>query len=48
MAAIGLPRQWGLGSLRITLGTGTRPEDIDLLVNALPGLVEQSRVLNRG
>jgi cysteine desulfurase len=47
MEAIGLPREWGLGSLRITLGTGTRAEDIDLFLEALPALVEQARVLNR-
>jgi cysteine desulfurase len=45
MDAIGLPREWGLGSLRITLGTGTRSENIDSFLNALPELVIKARNL---
>ncbi|MFN8426792.1 MAG: hypothetical protein U0X93_09980 [Anaerolineales bacterium] len=40
MNAIGLPREWGLGSLRVTLGKDTLPEHIESFLNALPELVE--------
>jgi cysteine desulfurase len=45
MAAIGLPREWGLGSLRVTLGAGTTPEQVEKFLDALPGLVEKARGL---
>jgi len=45
MNAIGLSRDWGLGSLRITLGSGTTAEHIDMLLQVLPGLVENARKL---
>jgi len=45
MAAIGLSRDWGLGSLRITLGAGTDPAQIDHFLEELPGLVEKARSL---
>lgn len=45
MSAIGLSREWGLGSLRVTLGAATTPADVDALLNTLPGLVEQARRL---
>jgi len=48
MSAIGLPRSWGLGSLRITLGTGTTPADVDAFLKALPTLVEKTRAIHRG
>ena len=48
MAAIGLSREWGLGSLRVTLGSGTTPEHVDAFLQALPSLVEKVRNLNRG
>ncbi len=47
MAALGLSRDWGLGSLRVTLGTGSRTEDVQELLEVLPGLVEKARTLNR-
>ena len=46
MDAIGLSREWGLGSLRITLGHGTTPDHIDAFLEALPALVEKVRKLN--
>ncbi len=46
MTAIGLLPEWGLGSLRITLGTGTTPEHIDAFLKALPELVKKARTLN--
>jgi len=45
MNAIGLSREWGLGSLRVTLGIHTTPADIDSFLNVLPGLVEKARRL---
>jgi cysteine desulfurase len=48
MSAIGLSREWGLGSLRVTLGSGTTVKDVEAFLSALPGLVEKSRKLNRG
>ncbi|HSM70402.1 MAG TPA: aminotransferase class V-fold PLP-dependent enzyme, partial [Anaerolineales bacterium] len=47
MNAIGLSDDWGLGSLRVTLGTATTKEDVEKLLLVLPGLVENVRVLNR-
>jgi cysteine desulfurase len=45
MTAIGLSRDWGLGSLRITLGTATTPGQVDAFLQALPPLVQQARAL---
>ncbi len=47
MTAIGLSREWGLGSLRVTLGAGTTSAHVDALLRDLPRLVEQARVLSR-
>jgi len=43
LTAIGLPREWAVGSLRMTLGHLTQPEDIDAVLNALPRVVERLR-----
>ena len=48
MSAIGLSREWGLGSLRVTLGSGTTAEHVEAFLSALPELVERVRKLNRG
>ncbi|WKZ49209.1 MAG: cysteine desulfurase family protein [Anaerolineales bacterium] len=45
MNAIGLSREWGLGSLRVTLGKDTRPEHVESFISALPDLVEKARKL---
>jgi cysteine desulfurase len=45
MSALGLSRDWGLGSLRITLGSGTTPEHVEKFISTLPGLVRQARDL---
>jgi cysteine desulfurase len=47
MSALGLPREWGLGSLRVTLGKDTTPLDVDAFLKILPSLVEKARGLNR-
>jgi cysteine desulfurase len=48
MNAIGLSRDWGLGSLRVTLGKDTLPEHVELFLSALPLLVQKARGLSRG
>jgi cysteine desulfurase len=45
MIAIGLSRDWGLGSLRVTLGIQTKPADVDAFLDVLPGLVQKARKL---
>lgn len=45
MNAIGLSREWGLGSLRVTLGIHTTPADVDSFLNTLPTLIEKARKL---
>jgi cysteine desulfurase len=45
MNAIGLSREWGLGSLRVTLGVHTTSADVDSFLNVLPGLVQKVRTL---
>lgn len=45
IAALGLSRDWALGSLRITLGKDSTPEQINSFLNLLPSLVEKSRAL---
>ncbi len=48
MNAIGLSADWGLGSLRVTLGKDTSPEDVELFLTALPELIVKSRSLSDG
>jgi len=45
MNAIGLSRDWGLGSLRVTLGIHTTPADVDSFLKVLPEVVEKARKL---
>jgi len=45
MNAIGLSRDGGLGSLRVTVGVHTTPADIDSFLKALPPLVQKARIL---
>jgi len=47
MNAIGLSREWGLGSLRVTLGRDTTAENVDSFLKVLPGLVEKARKLKK-
>lgn len=46
MVALGLSRDWGLGSLRVTLGNGTNPAHVDAFLSALPELIKKARKLN--
>jgi len=43
LTAIGLPREWALGSLRVTVGRRTTIADIDGLLEVLPGMVARLR-----
>lgn len=45
MTVMGLPREWALGSLRVTLGTGTTAQEVDAFLGALPALVGRAREL---
>lgn len=45
MTAIGLAAEWGLGSLRVTVGKATTEQDIDAFLNALPVAVQKTREL---
>ncbi len=46
VTSLGHSRDWALGSLRITLGVDSTPEQIDSFLNALPALVEKARKLH--
>jgi cysteine desulfurase len=43
LTALGLPREWALGSLRVTLGTSNTPEEIDAFLEILPTAIEKVR-----
>jgi cysteine desulfurase len=45
LTALGLPRSWALGSLRITLGASSLVEEIQAFLSVLPSLVVQARRL---
>jgi cysteine desulfurase len=45
LTSLGLPREWALGSLRVTLGVGTTHADVDAFLTTLPSLVEKTRGL---
>jgi cysteine desulfurase len=45
LTALGLPREWALGSLRVTLGVPTTPQNVNAFLSVLPGLVEKVRRL---
>jgi cysteine desulfurase len=45
MNAIGLSREWGLGSLRVTLGRDTTSGDVESFLRVLPELVSKARKL---
>ncbi|GAB4501050.1 MAG: cysteine desulfurase NifS [Anaerolineales bacterium] len=45
VSALGLPREWALGSLRVTLGRDSSAAEVDSFLQALPALVEKARRL---
>ena len=48
ITALGLSRDWALGSLRVTLGKDSTPAQIDSFLKTLPDLVANARKLNHG
>ena len=45
LVAMGLPPEWSHGSLRLTLGKENTEAEIEMLISALPGIVEKLRGL---
>lgn len=45
MQLLGLPSNWGLGSLRVTVGNATTASEVEKFLSVLPGLVENARKL---
>jgi len=43
LEALGLPPEWGIGSLRLTLGRSNTKEHIDRLLSVLPGIIANLR-----
>jgi len=48
ITSLGLTRAWALGSLRVTLGVGTAPAEVEEFLRILPSLVEKARKLAVG
>ncbi|GKX66692.1 cysteine desulfurase NifS [Inconstantimicrobium mannanitabidum] len=46
LLAIGLPHEIAHGSLRLTLGDGSTEEDVDHVINVLPGIIERLRSMS--
>ena len=46
LLALGLPRSWALGSLRVTLGKDTSPQEVEAFLDDLPGIIERVRKLD--
>lgn len=45
LVAMGLPPEWSHGSLRLTLGKENTEEDVEMIIAALPGIIEKLRNL---
>ena len=45
LIAMGLPPEWSHGSLRLTLGKANTEEDVEIVLNTLPGIIEKVRNL---
>jgi len=43
LTALGLPRAWSLGSLRVTVGKDTTVEDVNAFLAALPNIIAKER-----
>jgi len=43
LTALDIPPEWALGSLRVTLGNHTTPQEIEAFLAVLPGLIERAR-----
>ncbi len=46
LLTLGYPRDWALGSLRVSLGQMTSINDIEGFLETLPNLIQQARALN--
>jgi cysteine desulfurase len=46
LTSIGLSRDWALGSLRVTVGKDTRPDQVEGFLDALPQAVSQVRAMS--
>lgn len=46
LLALGMPREWALGSLRVTLGLSTTSDDIESFLAVLPEMVARARRLS--
>jgi cysteine desulfurase len=46
LTALGLAREWALGSLRVTLGTATTPAEVEAFLDVLPTVVERARLFH--
>jgi len=46
LLALGLPRSWALGSLRVTLGKDSTSQEVEAFLHDLPDLVEKARSLS--
>jgi cysteine desulfurase len=46
LVALGLPPEWSHGSLRLTLGKDNTGADVDVILSALPGIIEKLRNLS--
>jgi cysteine desulfurase len=45
LLTLGYPRDWALGSLRVTLGQMTSPNEVEGFLETLPNLIQQARAL---
>jgi len=47
LLSTGLEREWAIGSLRVTTGVSTTPDQINKFSSILPGIIERNRTLQR-
>jgi cysteine desulfurase len=47
LTSMGLPREWSLGSLRVTLGTASTLAEVESFLASLPALVDRARKLRQ-
>ncbi|MGB3701477.1 MAG: aminotransferase class V-fold PLP-dependent enzyme, partial [Anaerolineales bacterium] len=47
LLALGLPQEWALGSLRVTIGQQTTSDELEGFLDTLPNLVHQVRNLSK-
>ncbi len=47
LSACGIPKAWGRGALRFTVGRDSTNEDVDAVVDALPAIVDRLRSFSK-